>query len=260
MKAKSFIILVALATALVGEMAVHSQITPPALSPFVVSVTQSSWDVAAPVQEPRTVQYAVRRDGSYVEIFPEANAAIKPRREVMDFQKGLMIGVQPVIEAISTMKMYKVAMPFVPARDCPTDAGEEETVIRGKAAGQILGQDVDMSENLFQIPPGGWGPGPYRLDEKTWMAPALGCFVLRREQREDKYIGGQWVPETVSMEQAVRIDFVPVDEYFTIPPGYTEMATGDVFIKLHELSPSTHPAPNPAMMQKMNDDYYQDRS
>jgi hypothetical protein len=60
------------------------------------------------------------------------------------------------------------------------------------------------------------------------------------------------VKDWINVEQAVAVSFVPVDKYFYVPPTYTEMSLVDVLVKLHESSPSLHPLPNAAQIQRFN--------
>jgi hypothetical protein len=67
MKLKYFLAIVALATLVVSAYAIHSQITPKPLTPFVVSSVMSS-PLANGKTYTENFSTAVRYDGSWVEI------------------------------------------------------------------------------------------------------------------------------------------------------------------------------------------------
>jgi hypothetical protein len=209
---------------------------------FLVTVTQSEWELGSPGPFSGTDQYAVRADGSFVHITNEPPGSSNPMRRIFDWSKGTSTLVAPQIEAVSTVKVQPNGEnpKYAPAYDCP-----------GSAAGQILGLDVTMTETKTDAPPGTLGPQPHRMDEKSWRAPALGCFALRWEQHVDKLFGSGWVNDSIVVQQVVAVYYIPVDQYFYIPP-YQEMASGDLGAKLH-------PTMDTVKQQKFNESYYKNR-
>jgi hypothetical protein len=230
-----------------------------AFQSFLVNVTVSTWqsDLSEPSSE--SVQYAVRQDGSWVLIFADPPNSRNTRRHITDFQTGLHVTVTSEVQAITTRRLSTNHKRYGPATDC-SETFRGQVISRGTPAGQILGFDVDMTEMKDDhIPPGAWGPGPHRSDFKTWMAPALGCFVLRKEMLTDKQLSSGWVKDWNQVEQALAVQFIPVEQYFIVPPSYAETARGDLMVKLHESSPSLHPLPDAAKIEKFNAEYYADR-
>jgi hypothetical protein len=226
---------------------------------FLVTVTESTFESDSPGPVPVTVQWAVRADGSYAYVLPNPTNSPSPTREVTDFQTGLDVRVTPEVQAITTTKLSKLAKRYGPATDC-SETFMGHVVSPAAPAGQILGFDVDMTDMKDNdIPAGAWGPMPKRTETKTWMAPALGCFVLRKEWHTDKLLSSGWVKDWINVEQAVAVSFVLVDQYFYVPPTYTEMSLVDVLVKLHESSPSLHPLPTAAEIQMFNASYYKNR-
>jgi len=226
-----------------------------ALKPFLATETTTSSTAGEPNSTTfDTTQLAVRADGSYVRI-AKPNAGQLPRRSIVDFQKGIAVNVLPEIQTVTTNKL-KHQKPFVPAVHCVTDADPTQRVEHGRPDGQVLGYPVDKSAFREQIPKGGYGPEEHRSLVTSWAAPSLGCFLMRRETVTEKLTNGTWVADSSVVEQVTSIVPQNVDDYFVVPTGYTEMASGDVRMKLHEMFPATHQVPDPTRIQKMNDSYY----
>jgi hypothetical protein len=138
-----------------------------------------------------------------------------------------------------------------PPRTNTLDVGE--TRRPGEETHPRTNKQLPMAECVFALGADGVG------DIKTWMAPALGCVELRKEQHTDKLLSSGWVNDWIQVEQAVSVRFISVDQYFYVPPSYTETAMGDLMVKLHESSPGLHPVFDAAKIQKLNAAYYAHR-
>jgi hypothetical protein len=198
---------------------------------------------------------AVRSDGSSVRVQyplgPGRMVGNTPAtwRGVFDFSTGRTTVVHPEISATVTTKLGAIehAEQYRPQYTCP-----------GSEAGQILGFDVQLSQQTETLSPSP-GPGPHRMTTKTWAAPALGCFVLRQERLTEKFTSGTWVMDKSAVRQAVQAAYGPVDSYFEIPANYSEMATGDALVLLHQMYPDAYPEPKPDRVQRLNEIYNANR-
>ena len=194
---------------------------------------------------------AVRADGSSVRIAYPRSVGNTPVtwRGVFDFSTGRATVVHPEISATVTTKLGAIehAEQYRPQYTCP-----------GSEAGQILGFDVQLSQQTETLNPSP-GPGPHRQTTTTWEAPALGCFVLRQERLTEKFTSGTWVMDKSVVRQAVKAAYGPVDSYFEIPANYSEMATGDALVLLHQMYPDVYPEPKPARVQRLNEIYNANR-
>ena len=61
------------------------------------------------------------------------------------------------------------------------------------------------------------------------------------------------------VRQAVQAAYGPVDSYFEIPANYSEMATGDALVLLHQMHPDAYPEPKPDRVQRLNEIYNANR-
>jgi hypothetical protein len=256
MKTKTLTILAALGTLGVvgynhGTRALHAA----ALRSFTATVTHTTYTADFPgLSLTIGEDVAVREDGSSVRIqYPrEARFGNKPVtwRGISDFSTGRLTVVHPEISATVTTKLGAIeyAVQYQPQNTCA-----------GINAGQILEFDVQLSERTESLNPSP-GPEPHRMTEKTWAAPALGCFVLRSENLIEKLTSGAWVMDKLAVTQAVKAAYGPVDSYFEIPANYTEMATGDALVRLHQVDPDAYPSePESARVQQLNKMYFAHR-
>jgi hypothetical protein len=198
---------------------------------------------------------AVRSDGSSVRVqYPlgpgrMVGNAPATWRGVFDFSTGRFTVIHPEIKATVTTKLgaLEYAEQYRPQYNCP-----------GREAAEILGFDVQLSQKTEDLIPSP-AAGPHRMTTKTWAAPALGCFVLREEQLTEKLTSGAWATERLLVRQAVKAAYGPVDSYFEIPANYSEMATGDAFVLIHQMYPDAYPEPKPGRVQRLNEIYNANR-
>lgn len=168
-----------LALATVIGYNVHSNLVPPPLHPFFVYVANSSLTSGLPVPIVYARGYAIREDGSWVEIYqPNLNkeTQLDTMRTIRDFTAMKTTIVYDTAESTTTYGIPHGDIAFfkiVPKAHC------------GSPAGQLLGYDVQYRESdepLYVYVKG----GPDRAiknHEKFWEAPALGCYALRHEPR-----------------------------------------------------------------------------
>jgi hypothetical protein len=147
---------------------------------FLVTVTVSTLQFDLPGPDPVTVQWAVREDGSYAYILPNPTNSSNPTREVTDFQTGLNVRVTPEVQAISTTKLSKLAKRYGPATDC-SETFMGQVISRGTPAGQILGFDVDMTEEKDDDI--AWGMGPNATTDRFQDLDGPRIGLLRTAQR-----------------------------------------------------------------------------
>jgi hypothetical protein len=264
MKTKTLIILAAIAVLGIAGFNLRTKLLhAAAFRSFVATESISTWTVDFP-QEALTSseEVAVREDGSSVRIQPLTSLGSQKNgplflRGIYDFKKMRLTVVHPEIKSIVSTRLgaIEVSREYKPAYSCETDVPANQAVTRGKSDGQILGFDVDMSEVLIKdYPPP--GPEPHQMTIKTWMAPALGCFVLREESHEDKLVSGNWIRDKWAVVQVSAVTYKPVDSYFEIPSDYVERATGDAAALRTQIYPTIYPPPSPDRVQKLNDIYY----
>ncbi len=256
MKTKTFTILAALGTLgavgyNLGTRLLHAD----AFRSFTATMTTTTYTADFPGLSLTTSEdVAVRADGSSVRVQYPRGARIGNMpatwRGVFDFSTGRLTVVHPEISATVTTKLGAIqyAVQYQPQYTCP-----------GSEAGQILGFDVQLSQQTETLNPSS-GPGPHRMTTKTWAAPALGCFVLRQEELTEKLTSTGWVMDRSVVRQAVQAAYGPVDSYFEIPANYSEMATGDALVLLHQMHPDTYPEePQSARVEQLNKIYYANR-
>jgi hypothetical protein len=257
MKTKTLTILAALGVlGVVGYSLGTRLLHASAFRSFTATMTTTTYSADFPTLSLTIAEdVAVRTDGSSVRIqYPHGTRMIDGMpatwRGVFDFSTGRLTVVHPEISATVTTKLGAIehAVQYQPQYTCP-----------GSGAGEILGFDVQLSqktENLIPSP----GPEPHRETTKTWAAPALGCFVLRQEELTEKLISTGWVMDKSVVRQAVKAAYEPVDSYFEIPANYSEMATGDALVLLHQMHPDTYPSePQSARVQQLNKLYIANR-
>jgi hypothetical protein len=213
------------------------QFEPLPLNPFFVYVAQTSlrFDPEVPIANGRG--YAVRDDGSWVEIY-QPNLSKETRldaiRTIRDFPAMKKIVVDETTESITTygMARHDIAMhKIVPKAHC------------GTPAGKLLGYDVEFIE----------GDPPLYVNkdgreqkmgnhEKFWEAPALGCYALRHEQYATLPDGAVAIN---SIWTAMYVTEGDVRKYFEIPPNYVERAPSEIDAELTRRHPDIPVDSNP---------------
>src|SRR5215813_11549041 len=143
MKLKYRLAIVALATLVVFAYAIHSQIAPKPLTPFVANSVMSS-PLANGKTQTENFSTAVRSDGSWVEIrVVRAGGKDWQQRDILDFKSATLT----VVEDMTKSTVTTVMRPHDITRRRLLNTGSCE----GKSFGQILGHDVTYTEETSQI-------------------------------------------------------------------------------------------------------------
>lgn len=124
----------------IGLRTVHSQLTPKPFQSFVLTETMSSPRAGNPLPYVQTFSLAVRNDGSWVKITPITNVAEETvnERAIYDMRTKIWTTVDELTKSTLTRQMTEhqiSTLRAVPAASCG-----------GKAAGTILGQNVEFVE------------------------------------------------------------------------------------------------------------------
>jgi hypothetical protein len=168
---------------------------------------------------------SVRNDRSVARVTSEATTATGAKelglREVFDATVGVRIVAVPSLEIKSSTLL---------------DDGQTERVFFGgnvcagggsstKAVHRIAQYDVISIVVTSETKAG-------LVREETWAAPALACFVLRRER---SVIDGEGnvIAQSVLQAESVERD-APVAEHFTIPSQWREHPPGDLLKAIAE--------------------------
>jgi hypothetical protein len=273
---RNFTIAVFFVVALLAGLNLHRRLAyAQGFRPFVATVSHTSW-AEYPYTLGQTSDFFVRQDGSYVEVTPiqavisrrapleleavpsAANGTVLVRR-IFDFSKNSDILVDPVSETTVTTSISSVHRPYRPAYSCAIDAFDTKaTVVKDQvAAGQMLGFDVQLSETTFPVT--GLNPAPHREVINTWMAPALGCFTMRREQRTEMWDGKAWIHDSATVDQTVSVSFKDTSVAFTIPPNYIETSTGDAAALRYLRDPEHFKDWSAEATKNVNDAYFANR-
>jgi hypothetical protein len=217
---------------------VHSQLVPRPLHPFFVFVAQTSlrFQPAVPVVYGRG--YAVREDGSWVEIYqPNLNkeTQLDTMRTIWDFAAMKKTIVYDTAESTSSYGIphHDVARSkIVPKAHC------------GSSAGQLLGYDVEYRESdtpLYIYVKGG-PDREIKNREKFWEAPALGCYPLRHEQYATMDDGSEAIN---AIWTAMYVTEGDVSKYFEIPPNYVERSPSEIDAEIARKYPEITPTADP---------------
>jgi len=214
---------------------VHPQISPKPLRPFYVQSAMTSPQAGSPYPVTHVKGFAVRSDGSWV-LVSYGNVAGKQShtRDIYDVRNNVQTTIEDLSKSIQTRELSE---------------SESESKARlkrssfavscgGKEAGQMLDLAVEYTEQR--------GPiinydkdGPVTSTIRQWLAPALGCFDLRRETVWTRDRDGSILVDTT--EQAISVTFQSVDSFFLVPADYTERTPGETFLELSRLYPNEFP-------------------
>lgn len=231
MRLKPFLLLVGLIALAAATYSVHSQITPKPLRSFFVLSAMFSPTEGSPYPRVWNEGFAVRADGSWVLVTFQPN--IGPGdvhvRDIYDVGRGVHTTIEDLSKSTVTRKMS--------AHETSLKKVEAAVSCKGKAAGQMLGFDVNYAEEESEIED--LTNGPLTSKVKRWLAPDLGCFALKKET-----IFTRSSTQTVTVDtthQAISVSFQPVDQFFAIPTDYTERSPGDVLRERSRLYPAYFP-------------------
>ncbi len=231
MKLKYRLAIVALATLVVSADAVHSQITPKPLTPFVVNSVMSS-PLANGKTHAENFSTAVRYDGSWVEIRAvHAGGKDWQERDIHDFNLATLT----IVEDMTKSTVTTVIAPHDITKWRLLNIGSCE----GRSSGQVLGHDVTYTEETYQITDNPQGQATAVV--KRWLAPDLACFVLQEETVWTRNSDGVLLVDTTITPLSVTLE--PTDRFFEIPTDYHERTPGEVLRMQAALYPNEIPMP-----------------
>lgn len=238
MKRKLIFTVFILALAAIIGYNVYSQLVPPQLHPFFVCVAETSLRFEPTVPVVYAHGYAIREDGSWVEIFQRNLAKETQRDTIRMIRDFTAMKTTVAYDTAESTSIYGIAhhdvalFKIVPKAHC------------GSAAGQLLGYDVEYRESdvpLYKYVKG----GPDRViknHEKFWEAPALGCYALRHEQYST-FDDGSVARNAIWA--AMYVTAGDVSKYFEIPSNYVERSPSEVDAEFARKHPDIPMVPNP---------------
>jgi hypothetical protein len=232
-KLKYFITVTAVIVFATVVYSVHSQTTPKPLRAFLVTSVMSSPQAGSPYLLTSTFTRAVRADGSWVEIWSSrAGGQDWHERDIHDFTSGILTIVDDMTQSVVTRA--------IPAHDLTQQRLAAAASCDGTSAGQILGFGVTYTEEKYPITQNPQGDAT--AVEKRWLAPDLGCFVLRKETTWTRNSDGALLVDT--KVTPLTVTFQPVDQLFDVPASYQERTPGEVLRLQATLYPNEFKMPN----------------
>jgi hypothetical protein len=231
MKLKVFVAATGLAAVAVAAYSIHSRITPKPLRSFLVTSVMTSPESGKPYLKTFTRANAVRPDGSWVLVtyLPNLSKGDAYIRDIWDVTSGVHTTVDDLTQSIQTRAMT--------SHDIRAKRLSAATSCNGKPAGQILGFDVEYTEEKSCVKD---PSGNAECIVKRWLAPDLGCFVLRKETTWVRSSDGLLLVDTKI--QPVSVTFQPVDQFFDVP-SYPKRTPGETLRELSRLYPDRFPMP-----------------
>ena len=232
MKLKTLILVVGVFTVSAVAYSVHSQISPKPLRSFFAQGTMSSPQSNSPYPKTIIKGYAVRPDGSWVLIsYNNVTGKESHIRDVYDTVNNIHTTVEELTKSTTTKAMS--------ASESGIKRVSAATSCGGKTAGQMVGFDVEYTEEKRPVDYGTNGPVTSMI--KRWLAPDLGCFALKKETVWTRDADGTLLVDTT--EQIISVNFQSVDQFFVIPSDYTERSPGEVYLELSRLHPDQFSPP-----------------
>jgi hypothetical protein len=211
---------------------VHAQISPKPLRSFYVQNAMTSPQAGSPYPVTYSEGFAVRSDGSWV-LISYGNVAGKQShtRDIYDVRNNVQTTIEDLSKSIQTRALSESES------KAPLKRSSLAVSCGGKAAGQMLDLAVEYTEQKGSINYD--KDGPVTSTIRQWLAPALGCFDLRKETVWTRDRDGSLLVDTT--EQAISVIFQSVDAFFLIPTDYTERTPGETFLELSRLYPNEFP-------------------
>ena len=216
----------------VSTFSAESQPSSKPLPSFYVQSTMSTPQANSPYPETFVNGYAVRPDGSSVEIgYVKVAGRQSHIRDIYDVVNNVHTTIEELSKSIQTR-----AMPESESRFKRVSA---IVSCGGAAAGQMLDFDVEYKEEKGSVDYDTGGSVTSMV--KRWLAPDLGCFALKKETIWTRDKDGTLIVDTT--DQAISVKFQPVDTFFLVPTDYTERSPGETFLELNRLYPNDFPLP-----------------
>jgi hypothetical protein len=232
-KLKYFVTAIAVITLAAVVYSIHSQTTSKPLRAFLVTSVMSSPENGRPYLTTSVFSRAVRPDGSWVEIWSyRAGGQDWHERDIHDFTSGIYTIVDDMTQSVVTRA--------IPAHDLTQQRLAAAASCDGTSAGQMLGFDVTYTEEKYPITQNPQGDATAVV--KLWLAPGLGCFVLRKETTWTRNSDGALLVDT--RITPLTVTFQPVDQLFDFPASYQERTPGEVLRLQARLYPNEFTMPN----------------
>jgi len=217
---------------LVSTFSAKSQTSPKSLPSFYVQSTMSTPQADSPYPKTWVKGYAIRPDGSSVEIgYVNVGGRQSYVRDIYDVVKNVQTTIEELSKSIQTRAMSESESNFKRV-SAAVSCG-------GAAAGQMLDFDVEYKEEKYSVD---YDPnGSATSIVKYWLAPSLGCFALKKETIWTRDKDGTLIVDTT--HQAISVKFQSVDQFFLVPTDYTERSPGEIYLELNRLYPNDFPPP-----------------
>jgi hypothetical protein len=219
---KYFVLFIAIFTGLGVAYSIHSQTTPTALRPFIVTSVMAG--PADNFLKSLPFSRAVRADGSWVETWTRTvNGRTYYERDIHDYENGVYTIVEDATQSVvrSSIPQSEYKHRLAPAVLC-----------QGSSAGKILGINVNYYEDTYQITENPQGDATAVI--KTWVAPDLGCFVLQKETIWTRNSDGVKLTDTKIVP--IAVSFQDVDSLFQAPITYTERTKQETIDLVNQLT------------------------
>lgn len=217
---------------LLSTFSAESQTSPKPLPPFYVQSTMSTPQAGSPYPKTSVIGYAVRPDGSSVQIgFANVAGRQSHIRDIYDVVQNVHTTIDELSKSIQTRAMSE--------SESRLKRVSAAVSCGGSAAGQMLDFDVEYKEEKYSVDYDTNGPVTSII--KRWLAPDLGCFELKKETIWTRDKDGTLIVDTT--HQAISIKFQPVDQFFLVPTDYTERSPGETYLEWNRLYPNDFPLP-----------------
>lgn len=217
---------------LVSTFSAQSQTSPKPLPPFYVQSTMSTPQADNPYPKTWVIGYAVRPDGSSVQItFFTVAGRQSHIRDIYDVVTNVHTTIDELSKSIETRAMSE--------SESRLKRVSAAVSCGGSAAGQMLDFDVEYKEEKYAVDYD--INGPVTSIVKRWLAPNLGCFELKKETTWTRDKDGTLIVDTT--HQAISAKFQPVDQFFLVPTDYTERSPGEIYLERNRLYPNDFPLP-----------------
>jgi hypothetical protein len=223
-------IAVALATVSIARKTIAAAERSVARVPFVAKQVTSMYDSHGVLRHQLSSTYAIRRDGSWVELRTNADGRSISKRVIFDLGGKRRTTVIASTKSTTTYPLSKdelSAMTRPNGENCSAmarDRGELKLQVPLSGAKTTL-LDREVVHFLWQSRPAGSNGASESVEE--WLAPSLNCYpmkeIVSKSRPHAKEKGARTVTEVLSVQLGD-----PDPSMFSIPPDYTEKPPSQV--------------------------------
>lgn len=196
--------------------------------PFTATVVEKRFDASGDYKEQETYTYAVRSDGSSVEVFNRKypDGQVRNARIVIDTSLGKRIVIEPATQSLTTTKLSKSNLEMLASRltACRDSASVERVKVLGFSTVRETIRWADAQDHGDQ-----------------WVAQVLDCYPLRLKV----YLGANRSGSRNEREVTAVSLGEPDGGLFAIPSEYVERAPSDVMDGLSKEFPQAKILPSP---------------